>query len=256
MRRRLVAAGAALVIASAALAIAGCGGSGSSKTTIEVAAASSLQLPLEAYAKTLKTIQPSYSFNGSGAIALQIEQGVKPDVFASANPQLPEYLYEKKLVEKPIVFAANRIVIAVPADSPIDSVSDVATKGVSVAIAGEGVPVGVYAHAAIGKLPAAEGHAILANVRDTEADDTGIVGKLTAGAIDAGFVYATDVLSSNGVLRAVELPAGAQLSTAYSAAVVVGAKHPAQARAFIQGLVSGTGRGVLHRAGFLEPPPG
>ncbi len=169
---------------------------------------------------------------------------------------MPEYLYEKKLVEKPVLFAANRIVIAVPKNSPISSVEGLTTKGVSIAIAGESAPVGVYAHMAIEKLPAKEAHAILANVRDTEADDTGIVGKLTAGAVDAGFVYETDVLSSNGVLRSVELPTGAQISTAYAAAVVTGAKHPAQARAFIQGLISGTGREVLHRAGFLPAPPG
>ena len=42
---------------------------------------------------------------------------MKPDVFASANTKLPDALYRKGLVEKPVVFAANRLVLAVPKDS-------------------------------------------------------------------------------------------------------------------------------------------
>jgi ABC-type molybdate transport system substrate-binding protein len=36
--------------------------------------------------------------------------------------------------------------------------------------------------------------------------------------------------------------------------VVEGAKHPAQARKFVAGLVDGAGAQALERAGF-EPPP-
>ena len=56
-----------------------------------------------------------FSFAGSDELAAQIRQGVKPDVFASANTKLPDELYAKGLVEKPTVFAANRLVLAVPA---------------------------------------------------------------------------------------------------------------------------------------------
>ena len=47
------------------------------------------------YAKTLKGVRASYSFAGSDALAAQIEQGVKPDVFASANTKLPDGLYAR-----------------------------------------------------------------------------------------------------------------------------------------------------------------
>ena len=54
------------------------------------------------------------SFAGSDELAAQIRQGVKPDVFASANTKLPDELFEEGLVEKPVVFAANELVLAVP----------------------------------------------------------------------------------------------------------------------------------------------
>ena len=45
-------------------------------------------------------------------------------------------------------------------------------------------------------------------MRSNEPDVKGIVGKLTQGAVDAGFVYVTDVNATNGQLQAMELPAG------------------------------------------------
>ena len=42
----------------------------------------------------------------------------------------------------------------------------------------------------------------------------------------------------------------------YAAAVVKGAKHPEQAKAFIDGLLTGAGRAALREAGFGSPPPG
>jgi molybdate transport system substrate-binding protein len=42
---------------------------------------------------------------------------------------------------------------------------------------------------------------------------------------------------------------------AYGVAVVKGAKHPEEAKAFIAGLLHGPGAQALEDAGF-EPPPG
>ena len=52
---------------------------------------------------------------------------------------------------------------------------------------------GVLHPEVLDRLPAAEEKAILANVRSREPDVKGMVGKLTQGAVDAGFVYITDV---------------------------------------------------------------
>ena len=95
---------------------------------------------------------------------------------------------------------------------------------------------------------------ILANVRSEEPDVGGIVSKLTTGAVDAGFTYATDVTATGGKLRAIALPATAQPVVAYAAAVLKGAPHPGAAARFISGLLRGVGRSALLRAGFLPPP--
>jgi molybdate transport system substrate-binding protein len=80
------------------------------------------------------------------------------------------------------------------------------------------------------------------------------VGKLTQGAVDAGFVYRSDVKAAGGKLKAIALPARLQPTVAYGAAVVKGAKQPALARRYVAGLVSGQGQDALRAAGFLPPP--
>jgi molybdate transport system substrate-binding protein len=52
-----------------------------------------------------------------GRARRQIRQGIKPDVFAAANIKLPDQLFKQGLVEKPVSFATNELVLAVPADS-------------------------------------------------------------------------------------------------------------------------------------------
>jgi molybdate transport system substrate-binding protein len=238
----------------AALLLTACGGS-SDRPTLTVSAATSLKTALTGYASDFGEAKVRASFAGSDELAAQIRQGVKPDVFASANTTLPEVLYKEGLVEKPRVFAANRLVLAVPASrSDVSSLKDLSKPGVTVAMGAATVPVGSYTRKVLAKLPAAESKAILANVRSNEPDVGGVVGKVAQGAVDAGFVYITDVKGAGGELRAIDLPAGLQPQVAYGVAVVKGAKHPSQARAFIDGLVSGDGRKRLDAAGFLPPP--
>ena len=133
------------------------------------------------------------SFAGSDELAAQIRQGVKPDVFASANTKLPDELYKEGLVEKPVVFAANELVLAVPADGTVTGLDDLAKPGTTIAMGSESVPVGAYTRKVLDGLPAGQREAILANVRSNEPDVAGVVGKVAQGAVDAGFVYVTDV---------------------------------------------------------------
>jgi molybdate transport system substrate-binding protein len=227
---------------------------GSESGGVVVSAASSLKQALTTYGASFKPGPVRLSFAGSDELAAQIEQGVKPDVFASANTKLPEQLYAKGLVEKPKVFAANRLVLAVPADSRIKTVGDAAKSGTTVAIGSASVPVGAYTHEVLTKL-GADGAGILKNVRSEEPDVKGVVGKLTQGAVDAGFVYITDVEATHSQIRAIELPRDASPTVAYGIAVVNGAKHPGNARHFVDGVMGRRGQQVLKDAGF-EPPPG
>jgi len=248
-----------VLLAAIALALAGCVGdderSGASKPELTVSAAASLKQAFTEYGTAFPDATARFSFAGSDELAAQIEKGVKPDVYAAANTKLPDALFAKGLVEKPTVFAGNRLVLAVPADgAEVSSLEDLEREGVKVAIGATDVPVGSYTRTVLDKLPAAERDAILANVRTEEPDVAGIAGKLTQGAVDAGFLYASDVRATDDKLKAMELPDSLQPPVAYGAAVVKGAKHPEQAKAFIEGLVDGRGAAALEAAGFLPPP--
>jgi molybdate transport system substrate-binding protein len=251
---------AAIALAVAAV-VAGCGGddeqsSGQpARQPLVVSAASSLKDAFTSYGDSFSTADVKLSFAGSDELAAQIRQGVKPDVFAAANTKLPDELYAEGVVERPAVFAGNELVIAVPAsEGKIDSLDDLAASGVKLAIGAEGVPVGDYTRKVLDGLPAAQRKAILANVRSNEPDVKGVVGKLTQGAVDAGFVYRSDVRAADDKLEAIPLPAELKPKVAYGVAVVKGAKHPEQARAFVHGLLSGAGAKALETAGFLPPP--
>jgi molybdate transport system substrate-binding protein len=238
---------AAATLAALSLLVSGCGGGDAPLT---VSAAASLKKAFTAYDP-----QARYSFAGSDELAAQIQKGAKPDVFASANTKLPDELYKAGLVEKPVVFAGNRLVLAVPASGArVSSLKDVETPGVKLAVGAESVPIGSYTRTVLSKLPESESSAILNNVRTEEPDVAGIVGKLTQGAVDAGLVYVSDVKGAGGKLKAIDLPESLQPTVAYGAAVVKGAKNEDEAKTFIDGLVNGEGRNQLDAAGFLPPP--
>jgi molybdate transport system substrate-binding protein len=239
-----------------ALILAGCGGGSSGgKPTLTVSAATSLKSAFTAYGSEFGQATVRASFAGSDELAAQIRQGVRPDVFASANTKLPDALYKAGLVLKPTVFAANRLVLAVPAsNAKVHSLNDLTQHGIKIAMGSASVPIGSYTRTVLAKLPAAQSRAILANVRSNEPDVGGVVGKISQGAVDAGFVYVTDVEATKGKLKAIALPDALQPQVAYGVAVVKGARHPAQARAFIAGLLHGAGQRRLQAAGF-EPPP-
>jgi molybdate transport system substrate-binding protein len=247
--------GAAVALAVAALGPAACGedSSQASGDQVVVSAASSLQPAFRAYAESAG-IDAKQSFAGSDDLAAQIRQGVRPDVYAAANTSLPDELHAEGLVGKPVVFASNELVLAVPSDSDIASVDALAKPGTTLAIGAEGVPVGDYTREVLGRLPARESQAILDNVRSEEPDVAGIVGKLTQGAVDAGFVYVTDVVAAGDALEAIHLPERLRPDVAYGAAVVEGASNPAGAQDFIDGLLKGDGARALHDAGFGPPP--
>lgn len=235
------------------LGMAGCGGDGMTDgQELTVSAASSLTEAFEAYGDET-SLEERFSFAGSDDLAAQIRQGAPVDVFASANTSLPEALHEDGLVEEPITFISNELVLAVPSDSEIDAIGDLACPGIDLVIGAKGVPVGDYTREYLNLFNRGRPGPILANVRSEEPDVKSIVAKLTTGAADAGFVYASDVNAAGDELRAVDLPAPGQTIVSLGIAVVSDSDDLEGARKFIDGLLDGAGREALLDAGFLEP---
>jgi molybdate transport system substrate-binding protein len=233
----------------------GCGSDDPNR--LVVSAASSMTEALEACAPKFGEAENAdvrLSFAGSDELAAQIRQGAKVDAYAAANPRLPDDLHGDDLLEKPVEFATHEFVLAVRKDSDIDSVDDLARAGTKVVIGSESVPIGAYTRETLAKLPPDREKAILANVRSNEPDVKGIVGKLTQGAADAGFVYVTDVNATDGDLRAIELPKELEPQVTYGAGVVTKAERPELARKFVDGLRHGDCAGALRDEGFGPAP--
>jgi len=237
---------------------AGCGsGDGSQpgdRPRLTVSAATSLTTAFESYGRRFAPAVVRFNFAGSDALAAQIRQGARPDVYAAANTELPELLFEEGLVEKPVRFARNRLVIAVPTGSEgVSGLADLARPGVQLAIGAEGVPVGDYTREVLDRLPRDQARSILGNVRSEEPDVGGVVGKLAQGAADAGLLYITDIAAAEGQVRAIELPRRLQPGVEYAVAVVRGTTEAAAGRKFIEDLLDGLGRDAMRDAGFQPP---
>jgi molybdate transport system substrate-binding protein len=239
------------VAAVAMLALGGCGGGG--EPTLTVLGASSLSGALGHYGELFTGAKVRSSFAGSDQLAAQIRQGAPGDVFASADSGYPDRLHREGLVEKPVVFARNRLVVVAAEDGGVASLSDLARAGTRIVIGDPSVPVGAYTREVLGRLPAGEEAAIMANVRSEEPEVSAILAKVAGGAADAGFVYATDAESVAAEVRTVAIPPQLQPDVAYAAAVLSDSSEPAAAQRYLQGLVRGRGAADLREAGFLPP---
>jgi molybdate transport system substrate-binding protein len=200
------------------------------------------------------TVDPSakYTFGGSGALQTQIQQGAPADVFAAASPKQPAALYAKGLVDKPVEFATNTLVLIVPKGNPahITSVSDITKPGVKLVICSATVPCGDYARTAFKNLGITT--AAMKNVVSQTTDVTQTVADVATGQADAGFVYITDAKAANGKVHVVNLPAGAKPGTKDYIAVVKSGKNQS-AKTFVAKVLSPQGQATLKAAGFGTP---
>jgi molybdate transport system substrate-binding protein len=258
MRRALALAAAVVLLGSGCGDDEAEGGDGSGEDTrLVVSAASSMTEALEACAPEFEEAENAdvrLSFAGSDELAAQIRQGAPVDAYAAANTTLPEELHDEDLLSAPVEFATNEFVLAVPAGSDIDSVEDVASPGTKVVVGSESVPIGSYTRESLAKLPPEQEEAILSNVVSNEPDVKGIVGKLSQGAGDAGFVYVTDVNATGGNLKAIDLPEELEPQVTYGAGVPTEAREPELGQKFIDGLTLGPCASALEDAGFGPSP--
>ena len=201
--------------------------------------------------------RPRYQFAGSDQLAFQVQQGARADVFAAASPKYPEQLYRQGLVQKPIPFATNTLVVIVPKSNHagIRSVFDLTKPGVKVVIGDPGVPIGSYTRTVLKNLGITD--AVLKNVVSQETDVRGILAKVALDEADAGFVYVTDARAAKGKVASVVIRASAQPQVVYEAAVVKGSKNLRGAYAFVTRLIRPKAQRQLRAYGFgARPKPG
>ena len=195
-------------------------------------------------------VKEQYSFAGSNQLAAQIQQGAPADVFASANTSIPFTLYDQGLVEKPVLFTRNQLVLIVPKSNPanIHSVADVAKPGVKLVVAAPGVPVGDYTRTVLKNMNLSNA---LNNVVSNESDVREVLAKVALGEADAGFVYVTDARTVRGKVATIGIRWTAQPRVTYAVAVVRASRHKVAARAFVKALLGKAAQAKLRAAGFL-----
>lgn len=194
-----------------------------------------------------------YNFAGSDALAAQIKLGAPADLFAAASPDAPQALFRAGLVEQPVTFATNKLVLAVPTANPanITSIYDLERSGVKLDIGTPSVPIGAYTRQVLGYLGIT--NAVMPQVVSQEKDVKAIAAKVALGTADAGFMYVTDARAVSGQVKLIPVPVWAQPPVRYQIAIVKSTSDRADALAFIKRLTSTAGRKLLVANGFGVP---
>jgi len=204
---------------------------------------------------------------GSKAIANLIAAGLRtPDVFISADPKLLAPLRSSELISTYAVLGSARMVIAFSSGSPHAALLSEAARGsrsILDVLAAPALrvgrtdpaldPKGVRTIHALRLLGAQshrsnEAERVLRQSQTFPEEDLAV--RVESGELDAGFFYSTETVPMR--LKTIELPARANLSNeiVYAIATLTNAPHPQAARAFVDFLLRGSGRGILEHAGL------
>jgi molybdate transport system substrate-binding protein len=155
------------------------------------------------------------------------------------------------------VFAHNELVAVVSTKSGIvKGLGDLAKPGIRIVVAGETVPVGRYTTQLLEKMSAADiwgddfESRVKANVVSRETNVRAVLAKVSLGEADAGVVYRTDVVATEGV-AVLEIPESVNIVATYPIAVVSRTESPELAAEFVELVRGPEGQAVLRRHGFL-----
>lgn len=190
------------------------------------------------------------NLGASSSMREQVLAGAPVDVFASADEADLEALVDAGLTASaPVVFATNRLSLAVPAGNPgeVRTLADLADPARFVGLCAESAPCGRLARDLL------ERASVEAAIDSAEPDVRALVTKLAEGELDAGIVYATDVVGSGGRIEAVEVPRDLDVAVPYPIAVMRTAADRSAAQAFVDHVLSEAGRAVLREHGFDVP---
>ena len=227
---------------------------------LTVFAAASLREVFQIIALTFEKQHPNlkvgFNFAGSQDLRVQIEQGAKVDVFASADWKHMGTLATQGLVAEPTVFARNLPVVVVPKNNPakVKAFADLA-KVAHLVVGAPEVPIGAYAESIFTAAEKLQGKVfaekIRANVRSRELNVRQVLTKVAMGEGDAGIVYKSDALTMPDKVEIIEIPASINIVAEYPIAALKAAPHADLARDFVKLVLSKEGAKVMGAAGFI-----
>ncbi len=226
-------------------------------TELLVAAAASLKNAYED--QLIPAFQEKYgitvkgTYDSSGKLQPQIEEGLEADVFMSAATKQMTALDQEGLIASDTItnLLENKIVLIVPSDSTLGltEFADIA-KASSIALGDPAsVPAGQYAQEALTNL------GIWDEIQDKVSFGTNVtevLNQVAAGSADAGIVYATDAASMKDQVKVVaQAPEGSLAEPViYPVAVVKNTAHETEAKEFVDFLKSEEAMAVFEYYGF------
>lgn len=228
------------------------------ETEILVAAAASLKnayedklIPMFEEANPGVTVKGTY--DSSGKLQTQIEEGLDADVFMSAATKQMKALDEEGMIASDTItdLLENKIVLIVPAgnEKKLEKFEDI-EKADSIALGDSAsVPAGQYSEEALTNL------GIWDKIQDKVSFGTNVtevLNQVAAASADAGIVYATDAASMADKVEVVaEAPEGSlSKKVIYPVAVVKGTAHEEVAKEFVAFLQTDKAITVFEDYGF------
>ena len=232
------------------------------ETEILVAAAASLKnayedklIPMFEEANPGVTVKGTY--DSSGKLQTQIEEGLDADVFMSAAKKQMIALDEEGMIASDTItdLLENKIVLIVPTgnEKKLEKFEDI-EKADSIALGDPAsVPAGQYSEEALTNL------GIWDKIQDKIQDKvsfgtnvTEVLNQVAAASADAGIVYATDAASMADKVEVVaEAPEGSlSEKVIYPVAVVKGTAHEEVAKEFVAFLQTDKAITVFEDYGF------
>ena len=121
--------------------------------------------------------------------------------------------------------------------------TDLADPDLLIGLCAESVPCGDFARQVLANAD------IVPSPDTNEADVRSLVTKIGVGELDAGIVYASDVVVADDI-DGLDIPPEVNVVTAASVAVLTETSNPSAAKAFVDFLLSAPGRAILGRNGF------
>lgn len=265
MRKRKGLISVLLATSMAAMLLAGCGEkevqeeSREEPVNLLVAAAASLEYSYEdelipMFEKENPGITVEGTYDSSGKLQTQIEEGIGADIFMSAAMKQMNALTEEGLADKDSVvdLLENKIVLITAADSDLElkDFTDI-TKANTIAIGDPAsVPVGQYSQEALTSLGLWDEVMAKASLG---TNVTEVLNWVAEGSADAGIVYATDAATTDKVKVIAEAPEGSLAQKAiYPVGILSDTKNREAAEKFVEFLQSDEAIKVFEKYGFIK----
>lgn len=236
-----------LVVVLAGAGLACSSGSATAGRPVTVFAAASLTDPFtDAKPALLPGLDVTYDFAGSQSLVQAVEQHAPADVIATADMVTMQTLVDDGLVERPVVFARNRLELLVRPGNPkhVEQLADLARPDLTVVLCDKTVPAGNYSAQVLARAD------VQVDAKSFEPDVKSAVQRVVSGEADATIVYVTDVRAAGDRGTGVTIPDSDNAVAEYPLAIVKATAHRDAAAAFVEQVRTGAVRDALRARGF------